>query len=74
MNLCTTFERNKLFVHTVWTYLGYFISAHETWDQHFTCCIYMFVQYKLSLLLGNGFNRVLVTPYSTHYIHCNAIH
>ena len=26
------------------TFLGSFISAHETWDQHFTCCIYIFVQ------------------------------
>ena len=26
------------------TFLGYFISAHETWAQHFTCCIYIFVQ------------------------------
>jgi hypothetical protein len=27
------------------TFLGYFISAHETWDQHFTCCVYIFPQY-----------------------------
>ena len=23
-----------------------FISAHETWDQHITCCVYIFVQYS----------------------------
>ena len=28
-----------------WTFLGSFISAHETWDQHFTCCDYIFVQH-----------------------------
>ena len=32
------------------TFLGYFVSAHETRDQHFTCCIYVYsinMQYKL---------------------------
>jgi hypothetical protein len=37
--LDTKFERDKLFV-----LFESFISAHETWDQHFTCCIYIFVQ------------------------------
>ena len=26
------------------TFLGSFVSAHETWDQHFTFCVYVFVQ------------------------------
>ena len=32
----------------VWTFLGSFISAHETWDQHFTCSVYIFVQYMMA--------------------------
>ena len=31
----------------IWTLLGYFISVHETLDQHFTCCVYIFVQYRI---------------------------
>ena len=27
------------------TFLGSFISAHETWDQHFTCCVYIQCSY-----------------------------
>jgi hypothetical protein len=33
-------ESNKLLVENVWP----LILAHETWDQHFTCCVYIFVQ------------------------------
>ena len=41
------------FLHKIWeksafcaygTFLRYFISTHKTWDEHFTCCIYIFVQ------------------------------
>jgi hypothetical protein len=47
------------FVRKIWgkwafcvngTFLGSFISAHETWDQHFTCCLNIFVQYTLFLI------------------------
>ena len=38
----TTFERNNLFVHM--EHFWDFISAHETWDQYFTCCANIFVQ------------------------------
>ena len=27
------------------TFLESFISTNETWDQHFTCCVYTFVEY-----------------------------
>jgi hypothetical protein len=36
--LCTEFQRNKL-------------SALETWDQHFTCCVYIFVQHTYTTWL-----------------------
>uniref|UniRef100_A0A674F8L9 Cholesterol transporter ABCA5 n=1 Tax=Salmo trutta TaxID=8032 RepID=A0A674F8L9_SALTR len=39
---CSPTGINKHFVCV--EFLGSFISAHETWDQHFTCCIYIFVQ------------------------------
>ena len=31
------------------TFLGSFISAHETCDQHITCCVYISVQYIKTL-------------------------
>jgi hypothetical protein len=31
------------------TFLESFISAHETLDLHFTCCIYMFVKCTVSI-------------------------
>jgi hypothetical protein len=33
---------------TYGTFLGSFISARETWDQHFTCCVHVFVQCRCS--------------------------
>jgi hypothetical protein len=52
-HLCKEIERNKQFVHR------YFISAHESWDQHITCCVYIFVQWSLK-----GYFRILaMKPY-----------
>ena len=32
----------------VWTFWGgSFISAHETWGQHFTCCLYIYIYISL---------------------------
>ena len=33
------------------TFLGSIVSAHETWDQHFTCCVYVFVQCPWSCVM-----------------------
>ncbi|KAK6327376.1 hypothetical protein J4Q44_G00030210 [Coregonus suidteri] len=52
--MLTNRDVNK-FVHKILEKLAFvrmenswnLISAHETWDQHFTCCVYIFVQYSL---------------------------
>jgi hypothetical protein len=37
------------------TFLGSFISAHETWDQHFKCCVFIFWFCVVYILVkGNG--------------------
>ena len=39
-----------LFQKSLWSYAHPLISAHETWDQQSTCCIYIFVQYNVMTL------------------------
>ena len=47
-NLFTKLERDKLLLYVCivqyGTFLRSFLSAHETWDQHFTCCARISVQ------------------------------
>ena len=38
------------------TFLGSFISALQTWDQHFTCCVYIFVQCTVGAKLFMNLN------------------
>jgi hypothetical protein len=35
------------------TFLGSFISAHETWEQLFTCWVNIFVQYRSFLIMAH---------------------
>ena len=41
-DLCTIWKKSAFCAYG--TFLVSFVSAHDTWDQHFTCCVYIFVQ------------------------------
>jgi hypothetical protein len=43
-NVCTKFERNKLFERLEKCELFFHLTKHA---QHITCCVYIFVQYIL---------------------------
>ena len=44
--------------------LGSFISAHETWDQHFTCCAHIFVQQIKE-------HHISCPEADSHFAHCS---
>ena len=50
--MLTKMDVNK-FVHKIRESLGSFILAHETFDELFTCCVYIFVQCNLMGLVPN---------------------
>jgi hypothetical protein len=53
--MCAQYLR-EMFFRAYGTFLGSIISAHETWDLYFTCCVLIFCSVIFQVELKIAFN------------------